>query len=67
MEAPLNHSTATDLGFKTEAQNGAIRKTVRKNPPPVLDGMNKAEALAYVSRLFDAAHRLVLLCGAMPC
>ena len=55
MEAPLNHSTATDLGFKTEAQNGAIRKTVRKNLPPVLDGMDKAEALAYVSRLFDAA------------
>ena len=55
MEAPLNYSTATDLGFKTEAQNGAIRKTVRKNLPPVLDGMDKAEALAYVSRLFDAA------------
>ena len=55
MEAPLNHSTATDHGFKTEAQNGAIRKTVRKNLPPVLDGMDKAEALAYVSRLFDAA------------
>ena len=55
MEAPLNYSTATDLGFETEAQNGAIRKTVRKNLPPVLDGMDKAEALAYVSRLFDAA------------
>ena len=50
-----DYSTATDLGFKTEAQNGAIRKTVRKNLPPVLDGMDKAEALAYVSRLFDAA------------
>jgi site-specific recombinase XerD len=55
VEAPLNHSTAADLGFKTEAQNGAIRKTVRKNLLPVLDGMDKAEALAYVSRVFDAA------------
>ena len=55
VEAPLNFSTATDLGFETEAQKGVIRKTVRKNLPPVLDGMDKAEALAYVSRLFDAA------------
>ena len=61
MEAPLNYSTATDLGFKTEAHSGAIRKTVRKNLPSVLDGMDKAEALAYVSRLFDAAEA-----GAVP-
>ena len=31
--------------------------------PPVLDGMDKAEALAYVSRLFDAAQAGAVLWG----
>ena len=53
--APFNHSKTADLSFKTEAQNEAIRKPIRKNLPPVLDSMDKAEALAYVSRMFDAA------------
>ncbi|MEJ6584252.1 MAG: integrase, partial [Synechococcus sp. ChBW.bin.23] len=63
MESPLNHSSASDLDFKTEAQNEAIRKSVRKSLPPVLGGMDKAEALAYVSRLFDAAEAGAVLWG----
>ena len=55
LEGPLNNSTAIDLGFKAEVQSGAIRKPVRKNLPPVLESMDNAEALAYVSRLLDAA------------
>ena len=39
-----------------------MRKSLRKLPP-VLDGMDKAEALAYVSRLFDAAQAGAVLWG----
>ena len=62
-KAPSNHSSTTDLSFKTEAQNEAIRKPIRKNLPPVLGGMDKAEALACVSRLFDAAEAGAVLWG----
>ncbi len=48
---------------KTEAPDGLARKSARKPLPPVLDGMDKAEALAYVSRLFDAAEAGAVLWG----
>ena len=43
-----------DLAITSDAQKESVSKTVAKIPP-VLSGMDKAEALAFVSRLFDAA------------
>ena len=59
---PFNHSTATDLAITSDAQKGRVAKTVAKIPP-VLSGMDKAEALAFVSRLFDAAEAGAVLWG----
>ena len=55
LEGPFKHSTATVLAITSEARKPVARKSARKELPPLLDGMDKAEALAYVSRLFDAA------------
>ena len=41
--------------IKTEAPDALSSKSSSKRLPAVLDGMDKAEAPAYVSRLFDAA------------
>ena len=54
-KATSNTPTTGISEIKTEAPDGLARKSARKPLPPVLDGMDKAEALAYVSRLFDAA------------
>ena len=51
LEGPFN----TDNSALTATpKNKGVAKTVA-NVPPVFAGMDKAEALAYVSRLFDAA------------
>ena len=49
--------------IKTETPDGLERKSARKPLPPVLDGMDKTEALAYVSRLFDASEAGAVLWG----
>ena len=54
-EGPLNSFPDSDPGIKPQAGSELGRKSGRKPLPAVLDGMDKAEALAYVSRLFDAA------------
>ena len=54
LEGPLKHSSAVDLAITSGAQKRSVAKTVAKIPP-VLSGMDKAEALAFVSRLFDSA------------
>ena len=61
-KAPSTIPTTGISEIKTEAPDGLARKSARKNLPPVLDGMDKAEALAYVSRLFDAAQKQVPCC-----
>ena len=55
MESPLNSIPESDLGIKPQGNSELGRKSGRKPLPAVLDGMDKAEALAYVSRMFDAA------------
>ena len=59
---PFNHSTAVDLAITSDAHERSVAKTVAKIPP-VLSGMDKAEALAFVSRLFDAAQAGAVLWG----
>ena len=61
-EAPSNHSSAGDLGITPDPRKSLPDKNPDKIPP-VLSGMDKAEALAYVSRLFDAAMAGVPLWG----
>ena len=63
MEGPLNSIPESDLGIKPQGNSGRGRKSGRKPLPAVLDGMDKAEALAYVSRLFDAAEAGAVLWG----
>ena len=62
LEGPSNHSTARVNGITPLPKNrgDAIPDA---NIPPVLAGMDKAEALAYVSRLFDAAQAGAVLWG----
>ncbi len=62
-KAPSNTPTTGISRIKTEAPDGLARKSARKPLPPVLDGMDKAEALAYVSWLFDAAEAGAVLWG----
>ena len=54
-KAPSNIDTTEISVIKTEAPDDLSSKSSSKRLPAVLDGMDKAEALAYVSRLFDAA------------
>ena len=55
MESPLKQATDKVSAITSVRQNRTPDKFPDKLPP-VLSGMDKAEALAYVSRLFDAAH-----------
>ena len=54
MEAPLQQATDKVSAITPVGQNRTPDKFPDKLPP-VLSGMDKAEALAFVSRLFDAA------------
>ena len=54
LEGPSNHFTARVNGITPLPKNRGDAKS-DASLPPVLAGMDKAEALAYVSRLFDAA------------
>jgi hypothetical protein len=62
LEGPFNHSSAGDLAITSVPEKGRVAKTVAKIPA-VLEGMDKAEALAFVSRLFDAAEAGAVLWG----
>ena len=67
-KAPFNiPKTTLDLGIlvTTEAQKRGAAKTAQ-TCRPFLAGMDKAEALAFVSRLFDAA-QAGAVSGATPC
>ncbi len=61
-KAPSNHSSAGDLGITPDPRKSLPDKNPDKIPL-VLSGMDKAEALAYVSRLFDAATAGAILWG----
>ena len=61
-EAPSNRSQSGISSLTTEAQKSLSSKSSSKIPP-VLAGTDKAEALAYVSRLFDAAQAGAVLWG----
>ena len=54
-------SILTTRHLRQHQKNG-VAKTVA-NVPPVFSGMDKEEALAYVSRLFDAAQAGAVLWG----
>jgi len=54
LEGPFNHSTAREVGIAPLPKNRGDAKS-DATLPPLLAGMDKAKALAYVSRLFDAA------------
>ena len=55
MESPLNSIPDSDLGIKPQGNSDLGRKSGRKPLPAVFDGMDKAEALAYVSRMYQVA------------
>ena len=61
-KAPSTHSKGTDLAITSELENSLSDKSSDKLPP-VFAGLDKAEALAYVSRLFDAAAAGAVLWG----
>ena len=61
-EAPSNQSQSGISSLTTAAPNSLSSKSSSKIPP-VLAGMDKAEALAFVSRLFDAAEAGAVLWG----
>lgn len=63
VECPLKSIPESDLGIKPQGNSDLGRKSGHKPLPAVLDGMDKAEALAYVSRLFDAAEVGAVLWG----
>ena len=60
---PSNQSTTEVSEVVTETLKVVSSKSSSKRLPAVLDGMDKAEALAYVSRLFDAAEAGAVLWG----
>ena len=55
VESPLKSIPESDLGIKPQGNSDLGRKSGHKPLPAVFDGMDKAEALAYFSRMFDAA------------
>ena len=59
---PSNHSTGSDLGIAPQASESHPDNGSRQIPA-VFVGLDKAEALAYVSRLFDAAQAGAVLWG----
>ena len=54
LEGPFNPSTASDQGITPQPQNRGVAKSVAKLPA-AFQGLDKAAALAFVSRLFDDA------------
>ena len=62
-KAPSNPSITEVSEVVTETVKVVSSKSSSKQLPAVLDGMDKAEALAYVSRLFDAAQAGAVLWG----
>ena len=62
-----NDSAASDPGgaglVTTEAPKYGANISANKSLPPVLVGMDKAEALAFVSRMFDTAATGAVLWG----
>jgi len=61
-KAPSNHSKARDLGITPQGKTSLSDKSSDKLPA-IFAGLDKAEALAYVSRLFDAAQAGAVLWG----
>ena len=61
-KAPSTHSKGTDLAITSEPEKSLSDKSSDKLPP-VFAGLDKAEALAYVNRLFDAAAAGAVLWG----
>ena len=59
---PSIDTAADDLAITPEASRSVSDKSSDKLPA-VFVGLDKAEALAYVSRLFDAAHMGAFLWG----
>ena len=59
---PSTVNAAADLAITSEASKSVSDKSSDKLPA-VFAGLDKAEALAYVSRLFDAAHAGAVLWG----
>ena len=59
---PSNHSIESDLGITPQAPESHPGKGYRQIPA-VFAGLDKAEALGYVSRLFDAAQAGAVLWG----
>ena len=53
-KAPSNLSTTEVTVVTTEDDFGASSKISSKSLPPLLAGMDRAEAMAFVSRLFDS-------------
>ena len=62
-KAPSNTANTASRQIETACQSGLSSNSSSKQLPAVLDGMDKAEALAYVSRLFDAAQAGAVLWG----
>ena len=54
LEGPFNPSTTSDQGITSLPQNLGVAKSVAKLPA-AFQGLDKAAALAFVSRLFDDA------------
>ena len=67
LNTPQNDSAGSDLSgavlVTTEASRLSADKSADKSLPPVLVGMDKAEALAFVSRMFDTAAAGAVLWG----
>ena len=61
-KSPFNHSTGRDLGITPQAPESHPDNGSRQIPA-VFAGLDKAEALAYVSRLFEAAQAGAVLWG----
>ena len=61
-KGPSTHSKGKDLAITSEPEKSLSDKYSDKLPP-VFAGLDKAEALAYVSRLFDAAAAGAVLWG----
>ena len=55
LDGPLQPFQDSDPGIKPQGGSELGRKSERKSLSAVFDGMDKAEAHAYVYRLFDAA------------
>ena len=61
-KAPSNHSCRTDLGITPQAPE-TLPDNGSRQMPAVFAGLDKAEALAHVSRLFNATQAGAALWG----